>query len=902
MNYSRDKIEQEYERLHSKVGPILKKLRAYLMRGLFFLIIAAVVVGVCGGLGVVKGVIADSPDVSSVNIAPSGYATIIYDANGREMQKLVSSNANRMAVSIDKVPQILQDAVVAIEDERFYEHNGIDPRGIARATVYMIRSRFRSTQGASTITQQLLKNNVFTEWTEEKTLGESIKRKIQEQYLAVQLEKRLNNKKLILENYLNTINLGAGTYGVEAAAKRYFNKDVWELTLSESAVIAGITQNPYRYNPIRHPEDNAYRRDLVLDKMVELGYITQEEADEARADNVYERIEEAQTTLEQQDTVYSYFVDELTEQVVEDLIEAKGYTETQAYQALYSGGLRIFTTQDTDIQRICDEEFQNESNYPNKTQYELDWALSIQTAEGEVVNYSREMLQSWFREKTGNEKYGLKYNSTEEAAEAVETYKESFLKDSDTILAERTNFTPQPQASMAVIDQQTGYVKAIVGGRGKKTASLTLNRATNTYRQPGSTFKIPLYAAAIDNGNATLATAYKDEAYNYASGRAVHNWLTDHYLGYVTIREAIINSINIPAVKCITQITPQTAYNKMLEFGFTTLSEQNDIYQSLALGGIYNGVSTLELTAAYATVANGGIYIKPIFYTKILDQYGNVILDNTPEQSRVIKETTSFLLTDAMRDVMTKGTGMASLLSDMPCAGKTGTTQDYRNVWFAGFTPYYTCAVWTGYDNNESLPGDGSYHDYSQKLWHAIMERIHSGLAYREFMMPSGITEATVCEVTGQLATSACPKKITEYFSVDTVPHATCEKHSAGTVDIEDYSLYRGYGEGGNGDEPGAYALGINDLDKYDLADAEGMYNSYLAQLYARLRALEEARRKAEEERKRQEEAAAAAAAAAAQAAAQAQQQALQEQQQQQQQQQEAPPDNGGGGGGEDGG
>ena len=269
-------------------------ITAVLIRVGFLAFLAACIIFVCGAFEIWRGIIEKAPDVDSINISPAGFATYIYDSRGNQLQKLTTTDSNRTAVSIRMVPEDLQHAVVAIEDERFYKHNGIDPRSILRAVFTAVTHGFRSTQGASTITQQLLKNNVFTGWTEEKTLRDKIERKLAEQYLAVRLEEKLQDKDLILENYLNTVNMGAGTYGVQSAARTYFNKDVHELTLSECAVIAGITQNPVRYNPIRHPEENAGRRQRVLKKMLELGYITQEEMDAALADPVYERIKAAQ--------------------------------------------------------------------------------------------------------------------------------------------------------------------------------------------------------------------------------------------------------------------------------------------------------------------------------------------------------------------------------------------------------------------------------------------------------------------------------------------------------------------------------------------------------------------------------------------------------------------------------
>jgi penicillin-binding protein 1A len=755
-----------------------KRVGAIAVRAIFFTVIAICVIVVCGSVGVIRGIIANAPDIDSISISPTGFATFVYDSDGNQMQKLVSSNANRMAVSIDNVPVDLQHAVVAIEDERFYQHNGIDIRGIIRALLTGVKNKFRFTEGASTITQQLLKNNVFTTWTQEKSLVDRVKRKFQEQYLAVLLEEKIKDKNLILENYLNTINLGAGTYGVQAAAKKYFNKNVQDLTLSECAVIAGISQNPAKYNPIRHPDYNAERRKKVLTRMVEQGYITQAQMDEAEADDVYTRIAEAQKVQEETSTVYSYFVDELTEQVVQDLESQKGYTEKQAYQMLYSGGLRIYTTQDQNIQSICDKEYTDESNFPAGVQYSFDWALSVKDADGKITNYSKEMLRKYYRDN-GNPEFQLLFDTTEEAQACIDDYKSHVVKSTDTIVAERTSFSPEPQSSIVIMDQHTGYVKAIEGGRGEKTASLTLNRATNTTRQPGSTFKIlSTYATALNDDDMTLATVYTDEPYTYSNGRAVNDAESGNYLGPITIRTAITKSVNVVAVKCITDITPLAAFNQLLKFGFTTLSKNNDVYQPLALGGIYNGVSNLELTAAYAAVANSGEYIKPLFYTKITDQYGNTVIDNTPEESRAISDSTAYLLTSAMEDVVTKGTGTAVKLdSGMPVAGKTGTTSAYNDLWFVGYTPYYTCGIWSGYDNNEKLADDAR--EYHKLLWKKIMTQISEDQLITDFEVPDDVKKVTICSETGLLARSGCPKT-TEYFSDDTAPTKYCNEHGGG--------------------------------------------------------------------------------------------------------------------------
>ena len=777
MNFGKKGVQRKKEQLDSSSTMMGKKAGISALRVLFLSIIAFCTIVICLGVGAYRGIIDSAPDISDVNIMPLGYATFVYDADGNQLQKLNSAEGNRISVSISEIPKNMQHAIVAIEDSRFYEHNGVDPRGMLRAAAVAISTGFQRTQGASTITQQLLKNNVFTDWTEENRL-QSIKRKLQEQYLAVELEKSLaaegkNAKDVILENYLNTVNFGAGAYGVQTAAQTYFGKDCKDLTLSECAVLAAIPQNPTKWNPRNHPEKNAERRETVLDYMLEQEYITQAEHDEAMADDVYARIQERSSSSSTA-TPYSYFIDELISQIKQDLMEQKGYTSVQASNAIYSGGLRIYTTQDPQIQQIMDEEFQNEANFPENIQIGLDWALTVDHADGKRQNYSREMMQVYFRDIDPT--FDLLFSSEEEAQSYIDQYKAAIVGPNDTIVAERSSFTPQPQASMTVIDQRTGYVKGIVGGRGQKTASLTLNRATDTFRQPGSTFKIlSTYGPAMDLGRINLATVVADEPYNYSDGSPVHN-SDNAYHGNVTIRTAIANSYNVVAVKTLTEITPQTGFDYLLRMGFSELiNDKNwDVIQPLALGGITNGVSNLELTAAYAAIANGGVYIEPIFYTKVTDQDGNVLLENTPVETRIFKESTSYLLTSAMEDVVTAGTGVDFKLNSMTVAGKTGTTSSYKDLVFAGVTPYYTAAIWAGCDVNVELPEE--YRHFHKTLWTNVMNRIHQDLPDVGFKAPTSVKEVTICSETGLLAGNGCPRA-KEYFELSQVPTTRCTQH-----------------------------------------------------------------------------------------------------------------------------
>lgn len=792
MNYSKKGIRDKQKSLHATGTKLSKKLLLAIMNLSLMAILAVGIIGLSMGLGIFKGVIDTAPSIENVKVTPTGFSTFVYDLEGNQTAKLISQNSNRIPVTQDMIPEDLAHAFVAIEDERFYEHNGIDIKGIIRAAYVGVKNKFNFTEGASTITQQLLKNNVFTDWTSEEGFADSLKRKIQEQYLAIELTKSMSKDEVLL-NYMNTINLGQNTLGVQAASLRYFNKSVNSLNLSECAVIASITQNPSRLNPISHPDKNAERRQKVLNNMLEQGYIEQAEYDEAMADNVYDRIQVVNNES-QESTVNTYFVDALTDDVMQDLLAA-GYNETQAFTLLYSGGLKIYSTQDPHIQSICDSVFSNEENYPENVRWQLTYALTIKKANGDFENHSTEMLKAFFMEE--NPSYNLIYDSHEAAQADIETYKNAVLGSNDEVFDESITLVPQPQVSITVADQHTGYVVAMVGGRGTKEGSKTLNRATDTKRQPGSTFKIvAAYAPALDSAGLTLATVLNDAPFNYAGGRPVSNWWGEEYRGLNSLRDGIVQSMNIIAVKTLTIISPQLGFDYVKNFGFSTVVEReevtigdkveiySDIQQSLALGGLTRGVTNEELNAAYACIANGGTYIKPKLYTRVVDHDGNVILDNTlPNSRQVIKESTAWLLTDAMQDVVTHGTGASVNFGNMGIAGKTGTTSDYNDIWFSGYTPYYTATTWAGYDNNTKLR-KGDERNLAKKLWRAVMSQVHEELPSESFPMPGGIVQATVCSRSGKLPIPGlCDGTLkTEYFAEGTVPTESCDVHYQGMI------------------------------------------------------------------------------------------------------------------------
>lgn len=791
-DFSKRGIKARQHALRAKTPKFIKKFWLYALCLILVGLIGAAAVGTSLGIGIFKGVIDTSPSIESVDVTPTGFSTFVYDNKGNQIAKLISQDSNRIPVTMDMIPENLAHAFVAIEDERFYEHNGIDIKGIIRAAYVGISNGFHFSEGASTITQQLLKNNVFTGWTSENSFAERMKRKIQEQYLAIELTKSMPKDDILL-NYMNTINLGSNTLGVQAASMRYFNKSVSTLTLSECAVIAGITQNPTKFNPIAHPDENAKRRDKVLSKMLENGFITKAQYDEAKADDVYSRIQVVNEDSDES-LINSYFVDALTEDLLKDLQDA-GYNETQAFTLLYSGGLKIYSTQDPNIQKICDDVFTNEDNYAGNCRWLLSYALTVKKSNGDFENHSSEMFRRYFRENK-SKNFDMIYENQEDLYAAVEEYKLAILEPGDEVFDERVNLSPQPQVSITVEEQSTGNIVAMVGGRGTKEGSRTLNRATSSKRQPGSTFKIvAAYAPALDIGATTLATAINDAPFTYTNGIPCTNWYSG-YRGLSNTRQGIIDSMNILAVKTITYITPQVGYDYLRNFGFTTVIDReertyggevhvySDVQQALALGGLTYGVTNEELNAAYACIANGGTYIKPRLYTKVVDHDGNVILDNTlPQTRQVIKDTTAWLLTSAMQDVVTSGTGAAVNFGGTAIAGKTGTTSDYNDVWFAGYTPYYTASVWEGYDNNTKLR-NGEEKNLAKKLWRACMSKIHEELPPASFPMPSGIVAATVCSASGKLPVAGlcdgCLK--TEYFAEGTVPTEVCDVHYSGAV------------------------------------------------------------------------------------------------------------------------
>ena len=546
-------------------------------------------------------------------------ASQFYDINGNVIYTTLSEE-RRVPVSIDKIPKHVQQAFIAIEDNRFYEHSGIDYRGTARALVSTLSGR--EVQGGSTITQQLAKNAFLTQ-------ERSIIRKIKEAFIAKELEHKYT-KDEILTMYLNQIYFGQGAYGIESASLYYFGKHVQNLDIAEAATLAAIPKSPNYYNPFENPKESKNRQELVIDQMVKYGFISADSAAKAKAKKmVYS------TSHKQQNNPRGYFFDMISQKVIAEV----------GADALYKGGLKIYTTLDMDMQ------------------------LAAEKAMHHLPNY---------------------YTDSKKLA--------------------------QPQMALAAVDPKTGYVKAMIGGRGQDK----FNRATLAVRQPGSAFKPFVYLTAMQNGF-TPASIIEDKEEEFAKGWKPQN--SDmQWHGKVSLRTALKRSLNVPTIKLAREVGVDKIVANVERMGITTLVDSgaySDVNLAMALGGLSKGVNPLEMASAYGVLATNGLYNKPIALLKIVDRDGKVLYQAKPQSKRVVDAASAYLTTNMLEDVLVSGTG-GGMGIGRPAAGKTGTTDTYIDAWFVGYTPDLSTAVWVGDDNNKPMQrmyGSGA----PLSIWHEFM-------------------------------------------------------------------------------------------------------------------------------------------------------------------------------------
>ena len=723
------------------------------------------IIALCVGLallgaviGIAKAFVDTAPTLDLAALDAQDKTSFIYDSEGNLITDYKGTE-DRIMVSIDEIPEMLQNAFIAVEDARFYEHNGVDVKRIVGALVANFTSG--STQGGSTITQQLIKQTVLSS-------EQSYKRKLQEAYLAMELETRYT-KKQILESYLNTIFLGGSYYGVRVAAYGYFGKELDQLTLRECAMLAGLTRSPNYYNPRSNfytrntegsntPDITNNRTDYVLRQMRENGLITAQQYNAALDRSTASVLEKSPASTDMY--AYPHYVEYAISDVVDTFLDLNGLEDTSANRyamenKLRTGGYSVYLCLDTEIQEIVEDTLANWSDYP-RLRDPSDKVYQSRNADG--------------------------------------TYTE----------------IEQPQAAACVFDYRTGELKAIVGGRYKPTTRKTLNRATDMQMPVGSSIKpIGVYAPAIELGASPASIVYNMplpiSGWKDSDGK--DSWPRNYggggYAGPETLRRALRQSHNTAAAQAeMTLVGVDRSVDFLLRMGVDPDHIDATPF-GVTLGS--SGITPLEMAVCYGVLANGGVYQAPISVLGISDSEGNVVWDGHANQTRrrVFSESTAWLTVDILKDAVSSGTGTSAKISGQTVAGKTGTNSDQKGVFFAGMTGYYSSALWVGHDNYKALASSSTGSSAAAPLWQAYMKKIHTGLENRDILDgdPSqyGLVKATTCAVSGQLATDACANDakgygvVTDWWASGTVPTTYCQMHVNQSVCAETGDLASAY-------------------------------------------------------------------------------------------------------------
>ena len=708
------------------------------LRLLAIVLVCAGLAGLGALIGIAKAYVDTAPTLDLAALNAQDKTSFIYDSEGNLITDYKGTE-DRIMVSIEEIPRTLQNAFVAVEDARFYEHNGVDVKRIVGAFVSNVVSG--TSQGGSTITQQLIKNTMLSD-------EYSYKRKLQEAYLAMELETRYT-KDQILESYLNTIFLGGNYYGVKVAAYGYFGKELGELTLRECAMLAGMTRSPNYYNPRRNfytrntegsntADITNNRTDYVLRQMLENGMISTQEY-QAALDPATATVLE--TSPASSDIYpYTHYVEYAISDVVDTFLDLNGLEDTSANRyamenELRTGGYSVYLCIDTEIQTIVEDTLATWNDYP-RLRDPSDKVYQARNADG--------------------------------------TYTE----------------IEQPQAAACVYDYRTGELKAIVGGRYKPTARKTLNRASDMKMPVGSSIKpLTVYAPAIDLGASPASITYNMPV-------PISGWKdsSGSYKGPESFRTALINSHNTAAAQILmTYVGVERAVEYLHLLGVPDENINADPF-GLALGS--SGITPVQMAVAFGTIANKGVYQQPLSFSKILDSSGSVVVDMHQQQERhqVFKASTAYLVVDMLKAAVQSGTATKAKISSQVVAGKTGTNSDSKGVFFAGMTGWYSASVWIGHDNYKALSSKATGGNAAAPLWQSFMEKIHKAknLSSREIIdgTPAdyGLVRVTTCGVSGQLATDACYsdvngyKTITDYWYEGSVPTSYCSMHKSVSV------------------------------------------------------------------------------------------------------------------------
>ncbi len=651
------------------------------------------------------------------------YATDPVTGEDYIYQEIQSKSGTRVWVSDTEIPQHVKDATVALEDQRFYTHSGVDPIRTVKAIIEYAMSKVTGSRdrasGGSTLTQQVIKN-----MTGDDDYG--IGRKVKEMLQALYIERRYN-KDQILEYYLNTVYFGQSANGISAAADIYFGKDVSELTVAEGAAIICITKSPNSFNPYLNPENNKKRRNDTMWFMHEQGYLTREEYDEYSQQELQlvDLAAKKEETESEEDGIflYNYYTDMVLRDVLKDLQEEKGYTEAEATNLLYHGGLQIYSCVNPSIQTMMEEHFSNEENF--------------------------------------------KYAGSAK----------------DTIVNDKGE-TEVPQVAMMIMDPDTGDILGVIGGRGEKTRSLSLNRAVDTVRQPGSSIKpLSVYGYAIEHDIFTAGSTIDDIPVTYDKAEKKF-WPSNYdqtYTGLISVKRALAMSLNAPAAWGLKNVGIQTSFDFMVNsLHFTTLTKDDAASLApLSVGALTDGVSLREMVTAYTTLAGNGMYTGYRSYSRIVGYDGKVVLENPIEREEVYSEQTVFIVNDILKSAV-NSSAPAARLKNIETAGKSGTTTSYKDRWFIGFTPEYLAGIWWGYDTPSEL---NNTHHFT--IWNRVMTKVYELKEAKEktFKQPSGIVACSVCWKSGKLPGPFCATDQqgacveTFYYKEGTQPTETCNVH-----------------------------------------------------------------------------------------------------------------------------
>lgn len=706
------------------------------------------------GVGYVVAVIKTAPTLDVESIHDLNQTSMYYDNKGEVIDN-IPTQEERYKISYEEIPQNLINAYIAIEDERFMTHPGIDVKriiGAALRDVKVILTGEGGVHGASTLTQQLIKNTLLFEEASNENKADSgplasVNRKIKEIYLALKLEKVLSKEEIVTA-YLNTIPLGGYVYGVEAASRYFFGKKAIDLTLPECAYIAGITQAPSYYSAYNteakdYPNTYIDRTETVLMKMLELGFISKDEYDSA-----YNFTAENQFVFEPISTdykvKYEWFIYPALEQVRNDLKEKYKYTDEEVNTLFVNGGLKIYTTLDTAMQDAVQAVLDDRNNL------DVDWDTNPE----DTMTYD---------DNNGNG-----------------------VQDEDEISY------PLLQAAATVMDYRTGKVLALVGGRGEQPPH-SINRAYDDLKPIASTTKpLTVYGPGIDTKIITAATPLDDSPVSssilnkYGWGSTPLNNYNFKFDGFITARDGIAFSKNITSVKLVDKIGMDTAIEYGEKAGIVYNDYSKTSMAAVALGQHDNrvedrdGGNTTILASAFGSFGNNGVRNEPILYTKVEDATGKVLLEKEPKATQLFSPQTAYIMYDILKGPITRFDAGGARFSDIPVAGKTGTTDKVDSFWFAGLTPYYSGSVWIGYDMPQSMSGVSSS---AADLWGKVMAQVHQGLKYKEIEQPSGIVNATICIDSGKLATDLCNQDQrggrvrTEMFIEGTQPNSVCDVH-----------------------------------------------------------------------------------------------------------------------------